>query len=103
MGESPWYGGTSVPPSAPAELDPNNDDTEVCGEIIGAAMHGWAVSGVGRQNLIPLLMLSAILLYLIAVAPGFRHRRGLRLAAVAVYLVAVGIALVWVARWLLGS
>jgi hypothetical protein len=95
--------GGRVGERAGAELDPNNDDTEVCGEIIGAAMHGWAVSGVGRQNLIPLLMLSAILLYLIAVAPGFRHRRGLRLAAVAVYLVAVGIALVWVARWLLGS
>jgi hypothetical protein len=83
-------------------LDPSDDDTEECGEIIGAAMHGWAVSGVGRQNLIPLLMLSAILLYLIAVAPWFRHRRGLRLAAVAVYLVAVGIALVWVAAWLFG-
>jgi hypothetical protein len=66
-------------------------------------MHGWAVSGVGRQNLIPLLMLSAILLYLIAVGPWFRHRSGLRFAAVGVYLVAVAIALVWVAAWLLGS
>ena len=58
---------------------------------------------IDRQNLIPVLMLSAILLYLIAVAPGFRRRRGLRFAAVAVYLIAVGIALVWVAAWLFGS
>jgi hypothetical protein len=95
--------GGRVGERAGAELDPADDDTEECGEIIGAAMHGWAIHGVSRQNLIPVLMLSAILLYLIAVAPGFRHRRGLRLAAVAIYLVAVGIALVWVAGWLLGS
>jgi hypothetical protein len=52
-----------------------------------------------RQQLISALMLAATALYLIAAAPGFRYRRATRIAALALYGVAVAVALVFVGIW----
>jgi hypothetical protein len=55
-----------------------------------------------RQQLISALLLAATALFLIAVAPGFRYRRVTRIAALAVYAIALGVALVFVGLWLAG-
>jgi len=54
------------------------------------------------QHVVAGLMLLATVMYLLAVAPGFRRRRTLRIAAIAAYamafLVVVGLIVVWLAR-----
>ncbi|MBV9553272.1 MAG: hypothetical protein JO032_10815 [Alphaproteobacteria bacterium] len=48
------------------------------------------------------LAMLATLMFLVSVAPGMRHRRAARLAAIAVYAaVAAGVA-IWSALWLFG-
>jgi hypothetical protein len=59
-------------------------------------MHGF-----NEERIVPALLLLATTMYLIAVAPGFRRRRALRIAAVAVYalafLIVAGLVVVWFA------
>jgi hypothetical protein len=54
-----------------------------------------------EERIVPALLLLATAMYLIAVAPGFRRRRELRIAAVAVYalafLIVTGLVLAWFA------
>jgi hypothetical protein len=62
---------------------------------------GWlsAIHGLDRQRLVLALILAATALYLIAVAPGFRHRRAARTMAVTVYAaVFIGVC-AWVVLW----
>jgi hypothetical protein len=61
-------------------------------------MHGF-----NGERLIAALALLATLMYLIAVAPGFgRYRRATRIIAIAVYALALAVALAGAVLWLLG-
>ncbi|HWB49342.1 MAG TPA: hypothetical protein VG651_09550 [Stellaceae bacterium] len=54
------------------------------------------------QRLIAALLAAATALFLMSGAPGFRYRRQMRIAAVAVYGALLAAILVWVALWLVG-
>jgi hypothetical protein len=58
---------------------------------------------VDRQQIFAVLIGSATVLFVAAGAPGFRYRRQVRIAAVAVYGVALVVVLAWVAMWLAGA
>lgn len=59
------------------------------------------MQGFSEERAVAALLLLATAMYLIAVAPGFRHRRALRIAAIAVYavafVVAAGLSVLWLA------
>ena len=54
------------------------------------------------QRMIGAAITLATVLFLMAVAPGFRYRRPARIAAIAIYGTVLAVAVVWVVRWLLG-
>jgi multisubunit Na+/H+ antiporter MnhB subunit len=58
--------------------------------------------GFNEERIVPALVLLATAMYLIAVAPGFRRRRSLRIAAIAVYAFAFAVAAGLVLLWLAG-
>jgi hypothetical protein len=55
-----------------------------------------------RQQLIGALVTLATVLFLMAIAPGFRYRRAARIAAVSVYSAVLAGVVVWVVLWWLG-
>ena len=57
---------------------------------------------VDRQRLIGALITLATVMFLVAVAPGFRYRRAARLAAIALYAVVFAGVAVWAVLWFLG-
>jgi hypothetical protein len=65
-------------------------------------MASEAMTGFDRQRWLAALVLAATALFLIAVAPRFPYRRAAQRVAVAGYVLAAGIVMVWVAAWLLG-
>jgi hypothetical protein len=60
-------------------------------------MHGF-----DAQRLIGALITLATVLFLVAVAPGFRYRMAARRAALTIYAVVFAGVVVWVVLWLLG-
>jgi hypothetical protein len=60
------------------------------------------MNGFDRQRLVAALTLAVVVLYLLAVAPGFRYRRAARIAAITVFTVVFTGLVVWVVLWWLG-
>ena len=55
------------------------------------------------EHLLGALVTLATVMFLVAVAPGFRHRRAARLAAIAIFAVLFVAVAVWAALWLEGG
>ena len=63
---------------------------------------GVAGGGFDTQRMIGAALTLATVLFLMAVAPGFRYRRQVRIASIAIYCVVLAGVAVWVVLWLFG-
>jgi hypothetical protein len=59
--------------------------------------HGFEV-----QRVIGATLTLATVLFLMSAAPGFRYRRQVRIASIAIYCTLLAGVIVWVVLWLLG-
>jgi hypothetical protein len=58
---------------------------------------------VDRQQIVAALVAGATVLFLASGASWFRYRRPARIAALAVYAVALVAVLIWIGMWLTGT